>query len=134
MGSAGGEYDDTELGGLRGSSGRGEYGGRGYGEGGTYDSASGPQELPAYGERGRTRTRDLEDGDTEGFIGGSGRGLDERYEEEMHHGGENPFGDGAERSSLRGVSPRPVEEGGRGKGSGLGSGPGSRKSAFSEGI
>ncbi|KAF2814147.1 uncharacterized protein BDZ99DRAFT_567819 [Mytilinidion resinicola] len=48
------------------------------------------------GERGRSRTRE----------------LDERYEEEVHGGAKhatNPFGDDNAVSSLRGVSPRPLE-------------------------
>ena len=61
------------------------YGGGGYG-------VPSPGFAPAPG-RGRSRTRD----------------LDDRYDEEVGHGGHNPFGDDA-ASSLRGVSPRPVEQ------------------------
>ena len=141
LGGAGGfggaDYEEQELGGLHPGA-PGHYGGHGYGEVESYDA--GPQELPAYGgeERGRTRSRDND----RGFIGGGPRGLDERYDEEVH--GENPFGDAAERSDLRGVSPRPVvdaDTGYHGVGGGhkkQGSGDtdtiGSRKSAFREGI
>ncbi|KAK7712720.1 hypothetical protein SLS57_007673 [Botryosphaeria dothidea] len=70
-------------------------------------------------ERGRSRTRE----------------LDERYEEEMGRSGgtrENPFGDNAERSDLRGVSPRPMDSGAK---RGGGSSPTeSRRSLFREDV
>ena len=92
----GGYYEEQELG-LHPPSG-GSYAGGGYG-------GSHSQALPEYGaepmERGRSRSRD------DGFIGGGQRGLDQRYDEEM--GKKNPFGDEAERSELRGHSPRPAE-------------------------
>lgn len=78
-------YEEQELGLHAPST---AYGGGGYG-------APSPGFAPAP-ERGRSRTRDLED----------------RYDEEVGHGGHgghNPFGDDAV-SSLRGVSPRPVEQ------------------------
>jgi hypothetical protein len=75
-------YEEQELGLHAPST---AYGGGGYG-------APSPGFTPAP-ERGRSRTRDLED----------------RYDEEVGHGGHNPFGDDAV-SSLRGVSPRPVEQ------------------------
>ena len=55
--------------------------------------------LPEYGEeRGRSRSReDLS------YVGGSQRGLDERYEEVAH--GKKPAGDGG----LRAMGPRPHE-------------------------
>ncbi|KAI4283359.1 MAG: hypothetical protein L6R38_002209 [Xanthoria sp. 2 TBL-2021] len=85
---SGGYYEEQELG-LRT--------GGGYGGHGT--------ELPDYGNeemgRGRSISRD-----EPGFIGGSQGGLDQRYDEETRR--ENPFGDQAERSSMRGVSPRPA--------------------------
>ncbi|KAL8793404.1 MAG: hypothetical protein Q9195_003990 [Heterodermia aff. obscurata] len=94
----GGYYEEQELGLHPPSGAGGSYAGGGYG-------GSHSQALPEYGgeqmERGRSRSRD------DGFIGGGQRGLDERYDEEM--GKKNPFGDEAERSDLRGVSPRPVE-------------------------
>ena len=93
---AGSYYEEQELG-LQPPSG-GSYVGGGYGP-------SHGQVLPDYGadepERGRRRSRD------DAFIGGGQRGLDQRYDEEM--GRQNPFGDAAERSSMRGVSPRPAE-------------------------
>ena len=91
-------------------------------------------------ERGRSRSRD------EGFIGGGQRGLDVRYDEEMGRGAgrgaekgtlENPFGDGAERSKLRGVSPRPVELDGGLMGKGVGKNedsPTERRSMFHENM
>ncbi|TKX19149.1 hypothetical protein C1H76_8683 [Elsinoe australis] len=74
-----GPYYESQELGLRDA---GPYGGQGYegvGVGGL--------------ERGRSRSRQRE--------------LDDRYDEEMGRG--NPFGDQAERSDLRGVSPRPME-------------------------
>ena len=122
-----GGYEEQELG-LHPPD-PGAYGGSGYG---------GPV-LPEYGHedmgRGRSRSRD----DT-AYIGGSQRGLDQRYDEHMN--GQNPFDDGAERSDLRGVSPRPidVDAGGHGhakKGSGGGmhdDSPTERKSMFREAV
>ena len=95
---AGGYYEEQELGLRPPGTGSGPYAGGGYGPHG--------QALPEYGAdvpRGRSLSRD------EGpYIGGGQRGLDERYDQEMDH--HDPFGDGAERSELRGVSPRPHEE------------------------
>ena len=126
-----GDYEEQELGLHPPSS--GAYGGNGYGRPSTT--------LPEYGAeemgRGRSRSRDVDPS----YIGGSQRGLDARYDEEM--GRENPFDDRAERSDLRGVSPRPVEmEGGSvgaygQKGSGRGApdgSPTSRKSMFHENV
>ena len=88
----GADYEEQELG-LHPPA-PGHYGGSGYG-----------QALPGYGEeRGRSRSRQ------EGYIGGSQGGLDQRYEEEVHGLKANPFADGVERSDLRGVSPRPMDE------------------------
>ena len=88
----GAEYEEQELG-LHPPA-PGHYGGSGYG-----------QALPSYGEeRGRSRSRQ------EGYIGGSQTGLDRRYEEEVHGLEANPFADNVERSELRGVSPRPIDE------------------------
>ena len=89
----GGYYEEQELG-LR-PPGGGPYGGGGYG-----GSA-----LPEYGEereRGRSLSRE-----GSAFVGGGQKGLDERFDEEMRN---DPFGDEAERSELRGVSPRPHDE------------------------
>lgn len=78
-------YEEQELG-LQDPS-HGPYGGGGYGDVG----------VGGYEEgRGRSRSRQRE--------------LDERYDEETHGGGQqrlNPFGDNAEASSMRTVSPRP---------------------------
>ena len=104
------------------------YGGSGYG-------APSPA-LPEYGAeevgRGRSKSRD-----PTAYIGGSQRGLDQRYDEEM--GRDNPFGDAAERSNLRGLSPRPVDTSGKhGKkdrgGASLDDSPTSRKSMFHENV
>ncbi|KAG8631861.1 hypothetical protein KVT40_001001 [Elsinoe batatas] len=83
-GRGGGPYYESQELGLRGP---GQYEGAGYeGVGGGIGA-----------ERGRSRSRQRE--------------LDERYDAEMGRGGnKDPFGDGAERSDLRGVSPRPVVE------------------------
>ncbi|KAH7045806.1 hypothetical protein B0J12DRAFT_700955 [Macrophomina phaseolina] len=75
----------------------------------------------AGSERGRSRTRE----------------LDERYDEEMGRTGgaatrENPFGDDAERSNLRGVSPRPVDS--HERGNGANSPTDSRRSIFREDV
>ena len=88
-------YEEQELG-LQPPPSGGSYTGGGYGP---------PQELelPDYGEPERGRRRSREDA----FIGGGQRGLDQRYDEEMAR--QNPFGDAAERSTMRGVSPRPAE-------------------------
>lgn len=61
-------------------------------------------------DRGRGRSRE-----PEAYIGGTQKGLDRRYDEEMGRTAptSNPFDDDAEPSSasLRGVSPRPMESG-----------------------
>lgn len=88
-----------------------------YGPGGYYEE----QEVGLHGNTdtsygGQTRGLTSTAGQPEPFIGGSKKGLDTRYDEEMHGGeesrgrqGRNPFDDDAEASnmSLRGVSPRP---------------------------
>ena len=120
---AGGYYEEQELG-LRPPA-SGAYAGGGYG--------GGSQALPDYGEeRGRSISR-------AGIphIGGGQKGLDERYDEEMGH--EDPFGDEAERSELRGVSPRPHEEGKGHAKQGSGGGPQDdspteRRSMFHENV
>ncbi|OJD28930.1 acid phosphatase-like protein [Diplodia corticola] len=118
-------YDEEqELGGLHHQdhhSGTTPYGGSGYAGSGMY-AAPHSAGLSAGSERGRSRTRE----------------LDERYDEEMGHsrghgGGENPFGDSAERSNLRGVSPRPVGSGARGGAAGD-SPTESRRSMFREEV
>ncbi|KAL8752484.1 MAG: hypothetical protein Q9184_005718 [Pyrenodesmia sp. 2 TL-2023] len=86
-----------------------------YGSGGYYEEQelglrTGGQggALPDYGDEEMGRGRSISrDGPPGGFIGGDQRGLDKRYDEAT--GGENPFGDPAERSELRGVSPRPAK-------------------------
>lgn len=96
-----GEYFEEQELGLHPPSGGGAYSGGGYGANGY------GQDLPDYGAeemtRGRSRSRDF-DRQVEGGQGG----LDQRYDEEMRE--ENPFGDHAERSHLRGISPRPIED------------------------
>lgn len=126
----GGYYEEQELG-LQHPG--GSYAGGGYGP-------TNGHALPEYGteemERGRSRSRN------EGFIGGGQGGLDERYDEEMgrHPRAENPFGDGAERSQLRGSSrPRVAELDAGGEGGGGGHGakedsPTERKSMFRENM
>lgn len=91
-------YEDQELG-LRPPGGRTEYAGAGY---------DGKQALPQYGDGEMGRGRSISREGDPAFIGGSQQGLDQRYEEEFGH--EDPFGDQAERSELRGVSPRPAED------------------------
>lgn len=117
---SGGYYEEQELGGLRTGGG---YGGHG-------------RELPDYGDeemgRGRSISRD-----GPGFIGGSQGGLDQRYEEER--GKENPFGDQAERSSMRaGSARRPVNatdgHGKQGSESIQGDSPTERRSMFHENM
>ncbi len=100
----GGFYEEQELGLHPGGSGA-PYSTSGYGAPSPRIAPS----LPEYGDEdaGRGRSRGREAG---AYIGGSQRGLDERYDEEMGRGSrDNPFGDAAERSDLRGVSPRPIE-------------------------
>ncbi|KAI9894852.1 MAG: hypothetical protein M1814_000072 [Vezdaea aestivalis] len=95
-----------------------------YGPGGLYEQEldnrqstayQGQSTLPQYGHsepsRGRSRSREPAD-----MIGGSQRGLDQRYDEEMGRAPRHdPFGDTAEPShlSMRGVSPRPMDDTGR---------------------
>ncbi|MCJ1483539.1 hypothetical protein MMC06_003707 [Schaereria dolodes] len=122
-----GDYEEQELGIHPPAS--GAYGGSGYG-------APKPA-LPEYGteemQRGRSVSRE-----PTAYVGGSQRGLDQRYDEAM--GRDDPFGDGAERSDLRGVSPRPAESEGGGKshttkgskGNGQDDSPTERKSMFHE--
>lgn len=119
----GGYYEEQELG-LRPPP-SGAYAGGGYG--------GGTQALPDYGEeRGRSISRA-----NAPHIGGGQKGLDERYDEEMAH--EDPFGDEAERSEMRGVSPRPHEEDhGHAKqgngGAGHDGSPTERRSMFRENV
>lgn len=100
---AGGYYEEQDLE-LQPSLGGQPYAGRGYGE-------RPGQVLPDYGsqemKRGRSANRERD-----GHMDTREEGLDRRYDEEMRR--ENPFGDNAERSSLRGISPRPVEDDDRG--------------------
>ena len=137
----GGYYEEQELGlhPIAGSSGHGHDN-----SGGGYGAQSGV--LPEYGaeemRRGRSRSRE-----PTAYIGGGRAGLDERSKEVMLGGqAADPFGDGAERSELgaerselRGVSPRPVGQAGEGHrgvgstGSG-GSGGEERKSMFHENM
>ena len=132
---AGGYYEEQELGLHPPHPGGGST---------AYTGAQG-RVLPEYGDemggslpRGRSLSRD------DAFVGGGQGGLDERYDEEVHGGGgkgHDPFGDEAERSELRGVSPRPVEMGGGGE-EGLKAGgrkkgdtsPTERRSMFRESI
>ena len=127
----GGYYEEQELGLRPGAPGEGSYAGGGYGVHGTV--------LPEYGAeemvRGRSRSRDP----GPGYIGGSQGGLDHRYDEQMRR--DDPFGDGAERSELRGVSPRPVGEEDEGKKhaqkdslGGHGDSPTERRSMFHENM
>ena len=83
----GGYYEEQELG-LQDPS-RGPYGGGGYGDVGVGGIEEG---------RGRSRSRQRE--------------LNDRYDEAVHGGGGklNPFGEGAEASSMRSLSPRPHTE------------------------
>ena len=94
-----GYYEEQELG-LRPPRNT-SYTGGGYGAHG--------QVLPQYGAdvpRGRSLSRD--EGPSP-YIGGSQKGLDERYDQAM--GRNDPFGDEAERSELRGVSERSHDDG-----------------------
>ena len=124
-----GDYEEQELG-LHPPA-PGAYGGSGYG-------APSPA-LPDYGaeEMGRGRSASREPG---AYIGGSKRGLDQRYDEEM--GRDDPFSDTAERSNMRAVSPRPTEldvsskgQGQKGSGgAGADDSPTERKSMFRENV
>ena len=91
----GGYYEEQELGLRPPPAG---YTGGGYGV-----------DAPSYGEdlhRGRSISRD-----NTAYVGG-GISRDRRNDEGLHPSErENPFGDTAETSSMRGVSPRPHEEG-----------------------
>ena len=110
--------------------GKNDYAGGGYGNNGS---------LPTYGHEDMHRGRSLSRDDT-AYVGGGQKGLDRRYEEEVQSGAakDNPFGDAAEASSLRGVSPRPHEEGGHKKQTSggslkVGDSPTERRSMFREG-
>ena len=130
----GGYYEEQELG-LYPGGGTASGGARGgaYSGGGYGGQGGRGQVLPDYEaeERGRGRSRSRE-GDT--YIGGSQRVLDQRYDEEI--GRQNPFGDQAERSDLRGVSPRPAEErkGGNHMTVSSGDSPTERRSMFRENM
>ena len=124
---AGGYYEEQELG-LR-PPGGGPYGGSGYGGNNTA--------LPEYGEE-RERGRSLSRNDNPYSVAGGQKGLDERYDQEV---GDDPFGDEAERSELRGVNPRPHQEGERTGHAKQGSGggphddsPTERRSMFHENV
>lgn len=124
--SAGGYYEEQELE-FQPSLGGQSYAGSGYGE--THG-----QVLPNYGSeeirRGRSMTRV-----GESHVGGTDQDLDQRYNEEMRRGGGDPFGDDAERSNLRGLSPRPVEDDERGhKKTDSGDSATERKSIFRENV
>ena len=135
---AGGYYEEQELG-LRPPAAGGAYAGGGYGGGGGGTQAA----LPEYGEeRGRSLSRAGGGAAGPHRIGGGQKGLDERYDEEMMGHEEDPFGDEAERSELRGVSPRPHEEEGTKGPASHGSGgdgahddsPTERRSMFRENV
>lgn len=104
--TGGGGYEEQELGRV----------GKGYAQGGGLGSIETGRDE---GDRARKAERDLE----------------ARYDEEMHGGNgtrgkvQNPFDDDAEEVSLRGVSPRPEDEGRRGHRS-----QGSAGGRFTEGV
>ncbi|KAB2580053.1 hypothetical protein BFW01_g2486 [Lasiodiplodia theobromae] len=114
-----GYEEEQELGLRDPHAGTTPYGGGGYAGSGMYAAPPHSAGLSAGSERGRSRTRE----------------LDERYDEEMGHsrGAENPFGDNAERSNLRGVSPRPADSAARGGATGD-SPSESRRSMFREEV
>lgn len=118
---ANGYYEEQELG-LHDDSAPGYYGNgaHGYGPSGGLDEIVDPQ------RRGRADSK---------------RVLDQRYDEEVNGGPRNPrdpFGDHAEASALRGVSPRPHEDaegaGRSGVERGAGISPAERKSMFTEDV
>lgn len=135
---AGGYYEEQELGSVLGGSraGGGAYAGGGYGGEGGRGST-----LPDYGaeegRRGRSRSREPIE-----YIGGGQRELDARYDENMgsqKSNSINPFEDNAERSDLRGASPKPVVEsdsrlGVNHKKQDSGDSPNERRSLFRENI
>lgn len=101
--ATGGYYEEQELD-LHPSLSGAAYAGGGYGNGHG-------QVLPDYESDETQRGRSINRG-RESHIGGTQQGLDRRYDEEMGRG--DPFGDGAERSDVRGISPRPVADDERG--------------------
>lgn len=111
----GGYYEEHELG-LHPPSEGGAYSGGGYGgEGGGPDY--GGEEIT----RGRSLSRDID------------RNIAQRYDQQT--GRENPFGDQAERSDLRGVSPRPIEDENHGHAKkDSGDSPTERRSIFHENM
>lgn len=115
-----------------------------YGSGGYYEeqelglrTGGNGTELPSYGDEEMGRGRSISrNGPPGGFIGGDQRGLDKRFDEAT--GGVNPFGDHAERSELKGVSPRPTEgkkkHKQQGSGGMEGDSPTERRSMFHENM
>ena len=104
----------------------------------SYNASTKQPVLPGYGEgessRGRTRSQD-----PSGMVGGSQRGLDNRYDEEMGRAPRHdPFDDAAERSdmSMRGVSPRPMgaRPMGHRAGDSIGESPPEKRSMFHENM
>lgn len=98
----GGYYEAQDLGLQSTAPGRHDESGGGYQENG---------KLPEYGHEDMRRGREPHR-DSTTFIGGTQAGLDARFDAEFKGKShpQDPFGDHAEASSLRGVSPRPVEE------------------------
>lgn len=122
--SAGGYYEEQELE-LQPSLGGASYAGGGYGE-------RHGQALPDYGSEEIKRGRSVNRGG-ESHIDRTKQGLDRRYDEEMGRG--DPFGDGAERSNLRGLSPGHVEDDERGhKKADSGDSTTERRSIFREDV
>lgn len=121
----GGYYEEQELG-LRPPPSGGPY------TGGGYDAPHRHEPSEDEPARGRRRSRD------DAFVGGSqGGGMGSTYEEGFSR--QNPFGDTAERSSMRGVSPRPTEldsaaHGSKGGSGGQGDSPTERRSMFHENM
>ena len=83
-----------------------------YGGTTAYGGYGGAVRSANYDDEPRGRSRSRDDGGV--YDGDAQRGLDQRYDEEMEvHDSRseraNPFGDEAESSDIRAVSPRPVE-------------------------
>lgn len=122
--NAGGYYEEQELD-FQPSLGAQSYAGGGYAE-------RHGQVLPDYGSEEIRRGRSINRAG-EIHMDGTDQGLDRRYDEEMGRG--DPFGDDAERSNLRGVSPRPVEDDERGhKKADSGDSATERRSIFREDV
>ena len=108
MNEADGYYEEQELG-LQ-DPGQGPYGGSGYGGGGGRDVGVGVGGIEEGRGRSVSRQRELDARYEQEMHGGAGGLRLQQQQQHQHQLATNPFGDQAEASSLRSVSPRPQVE------------------------